>query len=156
MYASDQRLRCCWTGLSCSAVSVCALSPSEETPLPQVPPGAPRGRCQSVAFVHTFISAWPLSSFPPINILAAAVSHVTPNWQRQQREGKEPIVLPPSHQFLCQYGIQSTTMGYCATRIACYCFDGVGKGSLFLYSGSWQSGTNCFRKCPTFLSLLPK
>lgn len=62
MYASDQRLWCCWTGLSCSAVSVCGLSPSEETPLPQVPPGAPRGDAR----------AWHLSThfsqpglFPP-------------------------------------------------------------------------------------------
>jgi len=58
-----------------------------------------------VTFVHAFILAWPLSPFPQINILAAAVSHVTLNWHWQQQEGKEAIVLPPSHQFLCQYGI---------------------------------------------------
>lgn len=125
--------------------------------LSPAPPAAQRRQGQSVASFHAFIFAWPLPSFPWINILAAAVTHPTPSWHWQRWEGKGALVLPPSHQLLCQAGIQSTTMGYCAAGIACYCLDGVGKGSLFfLYSGSQQSGTKCFRKRPTCLSLLPK
>lgn len=55
-----------------------------------------------MAWVHAFILAWVLSSFPQINILAAVVSHVSLNSSWQQWEGKEVIVFPPSHQLHCQ------------------------------------------------------
>lgn len=43
-----------------------------------------RRRGRSVAFVHALLVVGPLSSFPQINILAAAVSHVSLNSSWQQ------------------------------------------------------------------------
>lgn len=52
--------------------------------LSQVPLVAERRRGRSMAFIHAFILAWPPSSLPQINTLAAAVSHVALNWHWQQ------------------------------------------------------------------------
>lgn len=112
-----------------AALLKCLCSPSQ-TSLPSSSSSSEEVG-QIMASCHAFIFAWPLPSFPRINTLAAAVTHPTPSWHWQGWEGKGALLLPPSHQLLCQAGIQSATMRYCATRIACYCLDGVGKGSLF-------------------------
>lgn len=52
--------------------------------LPCAPLVANRRRGRSVAFVHALLVVGPLSSFPQINILAAAVSHVSLNSSWQQ------------------------------------------------------------------------